>query len=427
VTVPPSSGPPHAGFAATAATPASVDEHLEAILAIAAPLPELDLTLLDAHGCVLAEDVVATESLPRFDNASMDGYAVRVSDLAAATGAAPVVLPVVGDIAAGSRGTYSVQPGLCVRIMTGAPMPAGADAVVPVEWTDGGLAQVSITQAPAPGAYIRRSGEEVVAGATVLQRGTYLQAAQLGLIAAVGRARVRARPKPRVVVISTGSELVELGEPLLPGQIYDSNGYSLAAAAREAGAIAYRVGPVGDDPKILIDTIEDQLIRADIVVTTGGVSVGAHDVVREVIGRLGDVKFSRVAMQPGQPQAFGTIGEDKVPFFGLPGNPVSALVSFEVFVRPAIRRMLGSDPIQRPRVRARLTQRLTSPAGKRQFVRVLLGVEDGDYVATPVGGAGSHLIASMAHANALAVVPEEITELPVGTPIPVMVLERRHG
>jgi molybdopterin molybdotransferase len=284
-----------------------------------------------------------------------------------------------------------------------------------------------VRRGPAVGNAIRRAGEDVAAGATVLARGTYLQAAQLGLIAAVGRSRVRARPKPRVVVISTGSELVDLGDPLLPGQIYDSNGYTLAAAAREAGAIAYRVGPIGDDPRGLIDTIEDQLIRADLVVTTGGVSVGAHDVVREVIGRLGDVHFNRVAMQPGQPQAFGTIGDDKVPFFGLPGNPVSALVSFEVFVRPAIRRMLGSEPIHRPRVRARLTESLVSPAGRRQFVRVRLTVEDGDYVAAPVGGAGSHLIAAMAHANALAVVPEEITELPAGTPVPVMVLERRHG
>ena len=425
MTVPAS--PRSSGFAATPATPSTVDAHLDAILAVVRPLPELDLTLLDAHGCVLAEDVVATGALPGFDNAQMDGYAVRAADLAAATDATPVTLPVVADIAAGSRGTYSVQPGLCVRIMTGALMPAGADAVVPVEWTDGGLVNVAITRSTEAGSYVRKAGEDAAAGSVVLSAGTYLQAAQLGLIAAVGRPRVRARPKPRVVIVSTGSELVELGEPLLPGQIYDSNGYALAAAAREAGAIAFRVGPVGDDPKLLISTIEDQLIRADIVVTTGGVSVGAHDVVREVIGRIGDVTFSKVAMQPGQPQAFGTIGEDKVPFFGLPGNPVSALVSFEVFVRPAIRRLLGSEPIQRPRVRARLTQPLTSPAGRRQFVRVRLGVEDGEYVATPVGGAGSHLIASMARANALAVVPEDITDLPVGTPVPVMVLERRHG
>jgi molybdopterin molybdotransferase len=311
--------------------------------------------------------------------------------------------------------------------MTGGVLPAGADAVVPVELTDAGVAQVTIRQAVAPGHAIRRAGEDIQAGTTVLTGGTYLQAAQLGLLAAVGKHRVRARPKPRVVIVSTGNELVELGDPLGPGQIYDSNGYALAGAAQEAGAIAYRVGPVGDDPRVLIDTIEDQLIRADILITTGGVSVGAHDVVREVIGRLGDVQFSRVAMQPGMPQAFGTIGEDKVPFFGLPGNPVSALVSFEVFVRPAIRRMLGSEPIHRPRIRARLTEALTSPAGKRQFVRVRLSVEEGEYVAAPVGGAGSHLISSMAQANALAVVPEEITELPAGTPVPVMVLERRHG
>ncbi len=316
--------PTGAGFAASAATPITVDGQIDLIMSVVKPLPELDLTLLDAHGCVLAEAIVATAPLPGFDNAAMDGYAVRSEDVASASDATPVVLPVVGDVAAGSRGGYSVQPGLCVRIMTGGVLPVGADAVVPVELTDAGIAHVTIRGAVPLGNAIRRAGEDVAAGATVLTSGTYLQAAQLGLIAAVGRSRVRARPKPRVVIVSTGSELVELGEPLAPGQIYDSNGYALAGAAREAGAIAYRVGPVSDDPRILISTIEDQLIRADIVITTGGVSVGAHDVVREVIGRLGDVQFSRVAMQPGMPQAFGTIGEDKVPFFGLPGNPVSA-------------------------------------------------------------------------------------------------------
>jgi len=405
----------------------SVDAHLDDILSAVGPLPDIELQLLDAHGCVLAEDVSAEWPLPAFDNSSMDGYAVRAADVEAASEAAPVRLPVVGDIAAGSGGGYSVRPGLCVRIMTGAPMPPGADAVVPVEWTDGGVASVEIRRGAPAGTYIRRAGEDVQAGQQVLAAGTHLRAAQVALLAAVGRARVLARPKPRVVVISTGSELVEVGNPVPPGKIHDSNSYALTAAVREAGAIAYRVGIVPDDPKVLIDTIEDQLVRADLVVTSGGVSAGAYDVVKAVVGRLGDVAFERVAMQPGMPQGFGMVGDDRVPFFGLPGNPVSTMVSFEVFVRPAIRRMLGAEPVHRPRVRARLTAPLSSPSGKRQFARARLEVRSGEYAVTPLSGSGSHLVAGYAAADALIVVPEEITEMPAGTPVPVMLLERRQA
>jgi molybdopterin molybdotransferase len=201
----------------------------------------------------------------------------------------------------------------------------------------------------------------------------------------------------------------------------------LTAAAQEAGGIAYRVGIVPDDPRQLLDTLEDQLIRADAVVTSGGVSVGAYDVVKEAIGRLGPVTFARVAMQPGMPQSFGLIGPERTPFFGLPGNPVSAYVSFEVFVRPAMRRMLGVDAIHRPTLRARLTAPLTSPPGKRSFARAQLSVEHGAYSAMPVGGGGSHLIASLAHANALVVVPEKVTELEAGATVTVMLLERRQA
>jgi molybdopterin molybdotransferase len=405
----------------------SVEAHLEQVMSVVAPLAPLDLTLLDAHGCVLAEDVATTFPLPPFDNSAMDGYAVRSDDLRAASEAAPVVLPVVGDIAAGSTGAYSVQPGLCVRIMTGAPIPAGADAVVPVEWTDGGVAQVAIHRPVEAGRHLRHTGEDAASGTTVLPAGTHLGATQVGLLAAVGRDRVSARPRPRVVVLSTGSELVDPGTPLLPGRIPDSNSTLLTAAAREAGGIAFRVGIVPDDPRVLLDTLEDQLIRADLVVTSGGVSVGAYDVVKEAIGRLGDVRFDRVAMQPGMPQSFGVIGPDRTPFFGLPGNPVSAYVSFEVFVRPAIRRMLGVEPILRPTVRARLTEPLRSPNGKRTYARAQLTVERGTYSVTPVGGSGSHLIASLAGANALVVVPEATTDLDAGTTVTVMLLERRHA
>jgi molybdopterin molybdotransferase len=403
----------------------TVAEHLARVLSVVQPLAPLQLGLMDAHGCVLTEDVVAPAPLPAFDNSSMDGYAVRAADVAAAREGSPVVLPVTGDVAAGPASPLRVQPGVCVRIMTGAMMPAGADAVVPVEWTDGGVAQVAISRAPAVGANVRAIGEDVAAGETVLTDGTYLGAVQVGLAAAVGRSRVLVRPRPRVVVVSTGSELTEAGQPLTPGRIYDSNSLALTAAAIEAGAIAYRVGIVPDDPRRLAATLEDQLVRADVLVTSGGVSVGAYDVVKEVLSRLGTVGFDKVAMQPGMPQGFGTIGPDSTPVFGLPGNPVSALVSFETFVRPALRKMLGATPIERPKVRAVTTKALTSSPGKRSFLRVALEVKKGAYVVTPVSGPGSHLLAGLSRANALAVIPEDVEKVPVGEPVDVLVLERR--
>ena len=399
----------------------TVAQHLDDVLGVVEQLAPLEVGLLDAHGCVLAEDVVAPAPLPGFDNASMDGYAVRSADLASL----PASLPVVGDVAAGPSSPLRVQPGLCVRIMTGASLPAGADAVVPVEWTDGGLTRVRIDRSPGPGGFIRRAGEDVQAGERVLGEGDHLGSTQIGLAAAVGRSRLQVHPRPRVVIVSTGSELVEPGDRLAPGQIADSNSPMLTAACREAGAIAYRVGLVPDDPRALAATLEDQLVRADVLVTSGGVSVGAYDVVKEVLSRLGTVAFERVAMQPGMPQGFGTIGPDRTPVFGLPGNPVSAFVSFEAFVRPALRRMLGSSPVERPRVTAATTAPLASPPGKRSFLRVRLEVRDGVYAVTPVSGPGSHLLAGLSRANALAVVPEGVEQVRTGEPVEVMVLERR--
>lgn len=403
----------------------SVDQHIADILATVDAIAPLDLQLLDAHGCILSEQVVAHVDLPMFDNSSMDGYAVRLDDVASAGETSPVRLPVVGDIAAGSPPTYTVQPGMSVRIMTGAPMPPGAEAVVPLEWTDRGIASVTINRAPEPGANVRRKGEDVRSGQVVLEQGTRLGPGQLGLLAAVGRDRVMVRPRPRVVVLSTGSELVEPGAHPAPGQIHEANSWILTTAAREAGALAFRVGIVPDDDRSLMNAIEDQLIRADLVVTSGGVSVGAYDVVKEVLSRLGSVAFETVAMQPGKPQGFGTIGPDNTPIITLPGNPVSAYVSFEVFVRPVIRRMLGVEPLHRPTVRAVCQEPFTSPAGKRQYARGWLDVVGGRYEVRPVGGAGSHLVGDLAHANALIVVPESATEVPAGGTVEVMVLERR--
>ncbi|MEN3362215.1 MAG: molybdopterin molybdotransferase [Mycobacteriales bacterium] len=401
----------------------SVDDQLARVLAdLQVPEP-IELALLDAQGLLCAEDVYAVAPLPGFDNSSMDGYAVRAADTVGASDGAPVVLPVVGDIPAGSRAPRGVSPGISLRIMTGAPMPAGADGVVPVEWTDGGVARVRIHRPTQQGAFVRRIGEDVQTGDLVISTGTPLGPAQVGLLAAVGRERVLVRPRPRVSVISTGSELVGVGERPEIGEIIDSNSYSLAAAARDAGAEAYRVGVVPDDHAQLVDTLEGQLPRADLLLTSGGVSAGAFDVVKQALSELGTVEFVRIAMQPGMPQGFGTLGPGGTPIFCLPGNPVSALVSFEVFVRPAIRLMLGKRRLDRRSVLASVRQRVSSPAGRRQYRRGLLHrEEDGSYSCEPVGGAGSHLLASLARANCLIVIDEEVTEVSEGEQVRVIPL-----
>ncbi|MFI6152015.1 gephyrin-like molybdotransferase Glp [Kitasatospora sp. NPDC051170] len=415
----------------------SVDEHLTDVLAEIGPLPPIELQLLDAQGCRLEEDVRAGGDLPPFDNSSMDGYALRTADTAGATDTYPSVLSVVGDIAAGAGELPKVGPGQAARIMTGAPLPPGAQAVAPVEWTDGGTGtgapaaamaapvegeEVRVLRPVAEGAHIRRRGSDVAAGETVLTSGTRLGPAQLGLLAAIGRATVKVRPRPRVVVLSTGSELVQPGEPVGPGQIADSNSFTLTAAAQEAGAIAFRVGAVPDDAEVLRAVLEDQLGRADLIVTSGGVSVGAYDVVKEVFESYGGVDFRRLRMQPGKPQGFGRIGgRTGVPLLALPGNPVSAYISFELFVRPVIRTMLGASDVHRPVVRALCPVALRSPAGRRQFLRGAYSPADG--TVRPVGGADSHLVGALARADCLITVPEAVTDLPAGSEVDVVLLD----
>lgn len=426
----------------------SVDDHLADILTAVHPLDPIELQLPDAQGCVLVEDVTVQVSLPPFDNSSMDGYAVRTADLVGATEEFPAVLTVIGDVAAGSGVLPEVGPGQAARIMTGAPLPPGAEAVVPVEWTDGGAGggaatsmrpacagavgasgEVRVFRSAEARAHVRSRGSDVRAGDLALEAGTVLGPPQIGLLAAIGRGSVRVRPRPRVVVLSTGSELIQPGEQLGEGQIYDSNSFALTAAARDAGAIAYRVGAVTDDAGTLRATIEDQLIRADMVVTTGGVSVGAYDVVKEALSSVGDedepgggVDFRKLAMQPGKPQGFGSIGPEHTPLLALPGNPVSSYVSFELFVRPAIRTLMGRKDVHRPTVRATLaaSKTLSSPAGRRQFLRGTYDAEGG--TITPVGGAGSHLVAALAHADALIVIPEECVSVEPGTEVDVVLI-----
>jgi molybdopterin molybdotransferase len=353
----------------------------------------------------------------------MDGYAVAHADVATASEESPVHLPVVGEIGAGQAQLLAMSPGTAVKIMTGAPVPAGADAVVPYEWTDRGVAQVRITQAPRPGQHVRRAGEDVTEGDLLIEEGSVLGPRHLGLMAAVGRSTVRSRPRPRVVILSTGSELREPGTPLGHDAIYDGNSFLLAASARRAGAIAYRVGIVPDDPRAFLDALNDQLVRADIVVTSGGVSQGDFDVVKEALSPLGTVWFGGVAMQPGKPQGFGVVGEDRTPIFTLPGNPVSAYLSFETFVLPAIRKMMGRTPYARPTARARLTHGISSPAGRRQFVRGAYEVDRGGPFVSPVGGHGSHLIGDLAASNALVVVPEDVTSVTAGEQVRVLLLD----
>ena len=353
----------------------------------------------------------------------MDGYAVLASDVASASTSSPVHLPVVGEIGAGQASLTELSAGTGAKIMTGAPVPAGCDAVVPYEWTDRGASRVTITRAPSVGQHVRRAGEDVAEGDLLIETGTVLGPRHLGLLASVGRASVLVRPRPRVVVISTGSELRDVGMPLGHDSIYDGNSYLLAAAAQAAGAVAFRVGIVPDQPQAFLDALSEQLVRADLVVTSGGVSQGDFDVVKEALTPLGTVWFGGVAMQPGKPQGFGHVGgarEARVPIFTLPGNPVSSYISFHTFVLPAIRTMMGRLPVSRPPRTARLVQMVRSPEGRRQFVR---GEYSDDGTVTPVGGPGSHLIGDLAASNALIVVPEATTELAADSEVDVLLLD----
>jgi len=384
----------------------SVAEHQQAVLGDAGPLPGERTSLVDADSLVLADEVTATWPLPSFDNSSMDGYAVRVADVRDAAEGSVVRLPVRGDIAAGQEATDRLAPGTAVRIMTGAPIPQGTDAVIPVEWTDGAVGEVSITRAPDPGAHIRRRGEDVSAGEVVLERGTPINARVIAMLAAVGLADIPVHRRPRVTVISTGDELVDPGVEPGPGQIVDSNSYMLTAAVREAGAHAVRVGPVRDDEEELEGVLRQAAEESDLILTSGGVSMGAYDTVKAVLTRMGGVEFVKVAMQPGMPQGTGRVGT--TPIVTLPGNPVSSFVSFEVFVRPLIRRLLGHAQLHRPTLHAICARDFTSPVSKVQFARVRMHMHDGLLMAEPEGGQGSHIIGGLARADGLAVVPEGV-------------------
>lgn len=397
-----------------------VDEHLADVLATIRPLQPVTVPLAAAEGGVLAEDVTAGTPLPSFDNSAMDGYAVQAADLATATEDNPVRLPVRGEIAAGDTGSYQVDQGTCLRIMTGALMPAGADAVVPVEWTDGESAVAAFRRAVSAGNALRHRGDDVAPGVTLLTAGTRVGSVQLALLAAAGQGEVLVHPRPRVAVVSTGNELAEPGTPLVPGRIWESNSYMLAAAARAAGAMAQRQR-LPDDPDAVLSTLEALLPAADLLITSGGVSMGGeHDVVKAALSKLGTVTFRKVAMQPGMPQGFGTLGPDGTPLLTLPGNPVSAYVSFLLFVAPALAK-LQNHPAERQRLlTAALTGPVRSPDGRRSYLRGVL--DDAQETVVPLTGQSSHQLGALAEANALIIVPEQITRLEAGSEVDVMCL-----
>ncbi|MEV4647794.1 MULTISPECIES: gephyrin-like molybdotransferase Glp [Saccharopolyspora] len=404
----------------------SVDEQLARVLTAAVRPAPVRVAISEAQGLLCAEEVVAERALPGFDQAAVDGYAVRSVDVQTAAEES-IVLPVVGEIPAGSRQPRRLQPGQAVRVATGAPLPTLADAVVPLGYTDEHPAKITVQQPVPSAAFVRRTGEDVQTGDVAVRRGAPIGSAQVGLLAAVGRDKVLVHPRPRVSIISLGDELVDVDRTPGQGQVYDVNSYALAAAARDAGAEVTRVGIASNDPRRLREVVEGRLLLSEIVVIAGGVGGAAGGDVRSALADLGSLDDDRVAMQPGSVQSFGRLGPDEIPTFVLPGNPVSALVVFEVLVRPLIRSALGKENPNRRSVSAELLSPITATKGRRGFLRgqLLRDPKNGSYLVQPLGTSGSHLLASLAEANCLIVVEEDITEVAAGEDVQVRFLSQR--
>lgn len=397
----------------------SVEDARRRVLSRIRALSPLSLPLTDAYGCVAAEDVVAGEDLPEFASSAMDGFAVRATDVAGAKPSEPVKLTITGRALIGHRPEGVVGSGEAMRIATGAPIPAGADTVVPIEnatlETEG---LVRVLDGPGPGTHVRPRGEDVREGDVLIPAGKRLGAPELGLLANAGRPAPLVHPRPRVVVLSTGDELVPPTEVPSFGQVRDANAFTIFGALREMGAMPVMAGIIRDDVESLREAVFAYEIQADAFVSSGGVSVGERDVVKAAFFRRGEVDFFKVAMQPGMPQGFGHV-EGK-PYFGLPGNPVSVFVSVEVFVRPAILTMMGRRHIFRPEVSAKLAAEVRGPRGKLQFARVEVRRERGGWTATPTGARGSNLLSTVARANGLAMIPAGTETAPAGSSVRVM-------
>jgi molybdopterin molybdotransferase len=397
----------------------TVDEALDRVLTRISPLEPTEVGLLDALGAVLAEDAAADRDVPPFRNSAMDGYAVRGADVRQSG----VTLRVVDAVAAGSVPDRAVGAGEAIRIMTGAPMPEGADTVVRVEDTDNGVEVVTINAATPQGMAVRQAGEDLRRGEVVLSRGTLLRHAEIGVLASIGRAKVNVIRRPNVAVLSTGDELVDIEEDPGPGQIRDANRYSLAAAVRATGCAAFELGIARDSADDLRHALGNAAF-GDLVVTSGGVSVGDHDHVKPVVNAMGQMDFWSIAIRPGRPLAFGELRTKRgaVPIFGLPGNPVSALLTFELFVRPALLKMAGRTKLHRPRVEARLLDRIEKPVGLRVFARGIHDAVAGTVRST--GPQGSGILRSMSLANCLIDLPEQTSAASVGETVSVVLTDR---
>jgi molybdopterin molybdotransferase len=409
----------------------SVEEQQARVAAAAVAPRPVRVAIAEAQGLMCAEEVVTERPLPGFDQAAIDGYAVRSVDVMGADsgGDSDVTLPVVSIIAAGERTPTRLQPRQAARVQTGAPMPTLADAVLPLRWTDGGESRVRVLRGVRSGAYVRRTGDDVQPGDVAVRAGTIIGPAQVGLLAAVGRERVLVHPRPRLTIISVGGELVDIARTPGNGQVYDVNSYALAAAGRDAGAEVNRVGIVDADPKILRDVVEGQLSRSELVVIAGAVGGAAAEGVRAVLAELGEMEVARIAMHPGSVQGFGTLGRDGVPVFLLPANPVSALVVFEVMVRPLIRMSLGKRQPMRRVVPARTLSPISSVVGRKGFLRgqLMRDQDTGEYLVQALGGApgASHLLATLAEANCLVIVPTEAEQIRTGESVDVAFLAQR--
>lgn len=426
----------------------SVEEQQARITAAAVAPRPIRVAIAEAQGLLCAEEVVTERPMPGFDQAAIDGYAVRsvdvlgvgevgndrlpepIDDSPENDARDGLVLPVMGTVEAGSRTPSRLQPRQAVRVQTGAPLPTLADAVLPLRWTDGGTSRVRIYRGAPSGAYVRRAGDDVQPGDVAVRAGTVIGAAQVGLLAAVGRERVLVHPRPRVTIMALGGELVDISRTPGNGQVYDVNSYALAAAARDAGAEVNRIGIVGGGPKELRDIVEGQINRAEVIVVAGAVGGAAAEVVRSVLSELGELEVVRVAMHPGSVQGFGQLGREGVPTFLLPANPVSALVVFEVMVRPLIRLSLGKRQPMRRIVQARTLAPITSVAGRKGYLRgqLMRDQESGEYLVQALGGApgaSSHLLATLAEANCLVVVPSGAEQIRTGEIVDVAFLAQR--
>jgi molybdopterin molybdotransferase len=419
----------------------SVEEQQARVAAAAVAPRPVRVAIAEAQGLMCAEEVVTERPLPGFDQAAIDGYAVRSVDVLGVdagdddeggdgAGDREVSLPVMGLIEAGAKTPSRLQPRQAARVQTGAPMPTLADAVLPLRWTDGGDSRVRVLRGVRSGAYVRRTGDDVQPGDVAVRSGTIIGAAQVGLLAAVGRERVLVHPRPRLSVMSVGGELVDVSRTPGNGQVYDVNSYALAAAGRDAGAEVNRVGIVDTESKTLRDVVEGQINRAEVLVIAGAVGGTAAESVRAVLSELGDMEVARIAMHPGSVQGFGQLGRDGVPVFLLPANPVSALVVFEVMVRPLIRMSLGKRQPMRRVVQARTLSPITSVAGRKGYLRgqLMRDQDTGEYLVQALGGApgaSSHLLATLAEANCLVMIPSDAEEVRTGEIVDVAFLAQR--